>query len=312
MKKVLLVMMMFALLFAFAACGEEAETPVVEEQPAAESSLPTVDRAGLAITVPEQVETIMSIAPAATQILVDLGFGEQIIAVDTNSVGLEGISADLPAFDLMTPDVEKMAAMAPDVIFVTGMSMYDGENPYQPLVDMGICVVCIPSSESIDAIREDILFYGAVLQADAEAEAIVAEMDAEIDRIRAIGETVEEKKTVYFEIGAAPYIYSFGTGVFLNEMIEIIGGENVFADLNSWISVDPEVALATDPDVIMTNVNYLEDPVGEILSRPGWDALSAVQNEEVYLIDNFSSSLANHNIVKALQQMAEAAYPELY
>ena len=120
----------------------------------------------------------------------------------------------------------------------------------------------------------------------------------------------ERQKSVYFEIGAAPYIYSFGTGVFLNEMIEIIGAENALADQAGWISVSEEVIISKNPDVILTNVNYIEDPVQEIKSRSGWDAIKAVKEDRVYYIDNMASSLPNHNIVKALEEMIAAVYPE--
>ena len=145
-----------------------------------------------------------------------------------------------------------------------------------------------------------------------KAQALVDGMQAELDAIGAIGATVTEKKRVHFEISAAPYIYSFGDGVFLDEMLTLIGAENVYADQQSWIPVADEVALAADPDVILTNVNYIPDAVGEIKARPGWAEVKAVKSGDVYPIDNMASSLPNHNIVKALREMAEAIYPELY
>ena len=107
-------------------------------------------------------------------------------------------------------------------------------------------------------------------------------------------------------------MYSFGSGVFLNEMIELIGAENILADQEGWLRVEGETIAEANPDVILTNVNYLEDPVGEILSRSGWEGMSAIQNKQVYSIDNMSSSLGNQNIVKALDQMAKAVYPDVY
>ena len=70
--------------------------------------------------------------------------------------------------------------------------------------------------------------------------------------------------------------------------------------------------VAANPDVIFTNVNYEDDAVSGILHRDGWGAVTAVANGEVYYIDNQSSSLPNQNIVTALEQMAEACYPEAY
>lgn len=213
---------------------------------------------------------------------------------------------------MMQPDMEQLAALKPDVLFVSNMTLYDQSNPYQQLMDLGVCVLCVPTADSIAAIQEDIAFIAAAMGKTAEGDALIVGMQAELDRISAIGATVTDKKSVYFEIGAAPSMYSFGTGVFLNEMIELIGAENVLADQEGWLAVEAETIVAADPDVILTNVNYIDDPVAEILGRSGWEGMSAVQNEQVFYIDNMASSLSNHNIVKALDQMAKAVYPELF
>lgn len=270
----------------------------------------TVDRSGAAITLPDKINSIVVLAPSITQTVVALGLGDSIVATDNQSAGLEGIPGGLPAFDIQQPDGEQLAALQPDIIFLSSISMIEGVNPLQPLVDLGICVAQIPTSNSIEDICLDIQFLAETLGKSAEGDAMVEELQREIDEIAAIGSQIAEKKKVYFEIAAAPYAYSFGSGVFLHEMIEIIGAENILADQDGWFSVEPESVVAANPDVILTNVTYVEDPVGEILSRDGWQAVAAIENGEVYSIDNLSSSLPNQNIVVALRQMAEAVYPE--
>jgi len=95
-------------------------------------------------------------------------------------------------------------------------------------------------------------------------------------------------------------------------MIELIGAENVFADHQSWISVTEESAVAANPDVILTSVDYIEDPVGEILSRTGWENVTAVADKAVFLINPTTSNLPNHHAVEALVEMAQAVYPDAY
>lgn len=279
---------------------------------AEENSLPTEDRAGNAITVPEEITKVISMAPSTSEILDELGLTDLLVAVDTYTPNSVPETAELPQFDMMTPDCEAILEMAPDIVFVTGMSYVGAEDPYAELVTAGVCVVQIPSSTSIAAIEEDIQFVSDCFGMSEEGAAIVDNMQAKIDEIAAIGETITEKKTVMFETSALPYIYSFGSGVFLNEMLEIIGAENVFADQESWISVTEESALAANPDVILTSVDYIEDPVGEILAREGWEEVEAVKNGAVYSIDSNASNQPNHNIVIALEQMAKAVYPEEY
>ena len=131
--------------------------------------------------------------------------------------------------------------------------------------------------------------------------------------VGATGETITEPKTLLFEISPVPYLYSFGTGVYLNEMIELIGAKNVLADQEGWLSVTEESAVAANPDVILTSDNFSnEDPVAEILGREGWQNVTAVAEGQVAYIDNAASSLPNHHIVDALVEMAKAVYPDAY
>lgn len=312
-KKFYTAIIMLIFIASLTACAQ-SQTPEQSPQTTEQNEAPlqTVDRAGNEITIPKEINKIISMSPSNTEILVALGFGDKIIAADTYSKDIPGLPANIQYFDMMTPDVEKLVALEPDIIFATGMSMSDGSDPYKPVKEMGICLAYIPSSDSIEGIYQDILFLADSLNATGKGMELIDGMKTKINEIEKIASTIEEKKTVYFEIAASPNLYSFGKGVFLNEMIEIIGAENILANEEKWISVSDEAVVAADPEIILTNVNYVENAVDEIKSRAGWENMTAVKNNEVYYIDNNASSLSNHNIVKALQQMAEAVYPEIY
>ena len=273
---------------------------------------PTEDRAGEPIKLPEAVEKIVSMAPSTTRVLTDLGLADKLLAVDTYSAGYQPELASLPQFDMMAPDTEQLAALQPDVIFITGMSLVGGDNPYQALIDLGIAVVQIPSSSSIADIQQDVLFIGDCVGAQEKAQALVDDMQAAIDEIAAIGATVTEKKRVAVEVAALPYLCYAGGNTYLDEMLRLIGAENAYADGEPWASVTEEAAVAANPDVILTCISYLDDPVGEILGREGWGEVAAIANGQVYRLDDESSNQPNHRIVIALRQMAEAVYPEVY
>ena len=285
---------------------------------AKEASLPsldlTMDRAGAPITLPAKVEKIVSMAPSTTEILIDLGLADKIIAADTNTQKDGLLKQDIPYFNMMKPDAEKLIAQKPDVVFISGMSNAKGNTPFSPLIDAGICVINIPSSSSIEAVYLDIAYIAAAVKQEEKGAKIITNMKKEIEAVRKRGAAIsqDKKKTVYFEIGAAPHMYSLGTGTFINEMIEIIGAQNILADQKSWIAVSDEMVLAKDPDVILTNVSYIPNPIDEIMARAGWASLKAVKGKKVFGIDTNSSSRPNHNIIKALKEMAKAVYPEIY
>lgn len=319
MRKILVLVITVVVLFSFIACnktGNYSESSIEEPVSSVENSLGNLkiyDRAGNEIEVPKNINRIISMAPSTTEILLDLGLGDKLVAIDHNAKGIKGLNEGIPQFDMMAPDIEKMANLKPDLVFTSGMSNLDGKaEPYKPLKNLGVCVADIPTSSSIKDIREDIVFIANLTQTSEKGIEIIKNFDSAIDNITLIGSNIEDKKTVYFEIAAAPNMYSFGSGVFLNEIIELVGAINVFSDRESWMSVNDEAIVSTNPDVILTNVNYIEEPVNEIKSRKGWENIKAVKNNEVYYIDSNASSLPNHNIVKAMKEIAKAVYPDKY
>ncbi|MDL2318296.1 ABC transporter substrate-binding protein [Eubacteriales bacterium OttesenSCG-928-A19] len=267
------------------------------------AEMPTEDRAGNPIALPETVETVVSLSPSTTEVIVDLGMADKLVGVDTYSADVAGIPEGIALFDMMTPDMERMVELSPDAVLVTGMVLVEGGDPFERLADMGICIAYIPSSTSIEGILEDNLFIGRAVGNETGARALNATLTDAIDALRV---ETDAPVPVYFEIGSMPQLYSFGSGTFLDEMIGLLGGRNIFADQQGWVSVSEEAVIAADPQVIFTNESWNPDAVQAVLDRPGWADVDAVRNGRVYLIDANLSSRPNHRIVGALQAMAEA------
>jgi iron complex transport system substrate-binding protein len=258
---------------------------------------------------------IASMAPSCTKILVQLGLAKNLVAIDTWSTRIAGISDKAIAFDMMKPDVERLAAIEPDILFVSTITQEGtSKDPFKPLADAGTQVVYMPTSESIQGIRADIMKIAELVHKPDDARKIIKTMDDGIDMVSAIAKTIPEakKKTVVFEISSAPYIYSFGSGVYLNELLEAVGAKNALGKERGWIAVSGETIIAADPDVILTNVSYLDDPISEISSRPGWEGMKAIRNKRVYKIDGDSSSQPGPDVVIALGEIAKAVYPEYF
>ena len=272
------------------------------------------DRAGNEITIPEKIDKIICLSPSITEILIDIGDANKIISVDSYSKEIlekNNIdSSEMQIFDMMNPDAEKIISLNPDIIFVNTFSVFSGKSSIDAIKSLGLTVAVIPNSDTLAGIEDDIYFLGEVLKLEDKAEEIVFEMRENIEKIKSIGDKVEDKKSIYFEIGTMPNLYSFGTNVYLDDMINIIGAKNIFEDRNSWIAVSEESVLSANPDTIFTSVDYIDNPVSEILNRKAWQNIKAIQKKQVYFIP--SSSLPNHNIIKSLILMAKSIYPNEY
>jgi iron complex transport system substrate-binding protein len=272
-----------------------------------------IDRAGRTVIINQPINRIVSTAPSNTEIIVDLGQAHRLVAVDVHSANIAGIPYGLPLLDFFYPDAEVIINLEPDIIIASGHNPTGtGEDPFKLLSDMGIPVVYISMSQSIEDIYRDISFIAGLLQAEKEGEELIASTRAQVtqiaDEIIQRAAHIENKPKVYFEISAAPYMMTFGRDSFIDDMISVIGAFNIFGNENWLVMPGAESVIERNPDVILTNVNYIDDPIGELKSRPGFNHINAIINNRVYLIDTDSSSRSSARIVLALRQMAQAVY----
>ena len=254
---------------------------------------------------------LVSTAADITEILDGLLLSESIVAVDSYSLGIGNVDPEICTLDYTNPDVETIISLEPDVVFVSGSSTDGTVDPYSALSDAGVNVVYIPTAESISGIIDNIELIAENTGAEDKAEELTASIDEAVADAKARAESLGgEKVSVYFEISAAPWFYSFGSNTYLDEIISICGGENIYSEETGWISNTEESILAANPQVILTNVMYDGYDYNEIYSREGWEAIDAVVNHRVYSIDANASSRGSQNIVKAIQEISLAIIPD--
>lgn len=258
----------------------------------------------------KKIEKIISLSPGVTDILIDLNEAHKIIAADTfskdilkkNNINVSNI------FDMLNPDAEKIISLDSDIIFINNLTAFYTKNSLLSLSNPTI--ITITNSETLKGIEDDIYFLGKVLNADDRAKEVVSNMRTKIKEIKDIGDTITNKKTVYFEISALPNLYSFGSNVYLDDIINIIGAKNIFSNRNEWISVSEEDVVYLNPDIIFTSVDYVNNPVAEITNRAAWRDINAVKTSKVFFVEG--TSLPTHNIVSSIILMAKYIYPEEY
>lgn len=258
----------------------------------------------------KKIEKIISLSPGVTDILIDLNEAHKIIAADTfskdilkkNNINVSNV------FDMLNPDAEKIISLDSDIIFINNLTAFYTKNSLLSLSNPTI--ITITNSETLKGIEDDIYFLGKVLNADDRAKEVVSNMRTKIKEIKDIGDTITNKKTVYFEISALPNLYSFGSNVYLDDIINIIGAKNIFSNRNEWISVSEEDVVYLNPDIIFTSVDYVDNPVAEITNRAAWRDINAVKTSKVFFVEG--TSLPTHNIVSSIILMAKYIYPEEY
>lgn len=299
-------------------CSDSEENPTsndvtktTENAKSAEESGPytVVDDRGVEVTFDEVPESIISLMPSNTEILFELGVGDQIIgATDYDTYPEDALKIERVS-DSMTINAERIIELQPDVVF----AYTAGEEPQvEQLESAGLKVFVIKSASTVADVYGDIEQIGEVLNLEDRADDIVSGIEEKITAIEEKTASIDKKKKVYFEISPAPDIWSIGSGTFQQELITAAGVENLYADQQGWFAVTEEDLITRNPEAIITTVNYSEDPKGEILARQGWSNITAIQNKEVYELNADILNRPGPRIGEAIEQIASTIYPELF
>ena len=122
------------------------------------------------------------------------------------------------------------------------------------------------------------------------------------------------KPKVFNEVDASDpaKIYTVGPGSFIDDLIKLAGGANVFATAKTaYPTVSGEQIISTDPEVIVLGDSLYGTSIDSIATRPGWAALSAVKNKRVYAgLSVFSRP--GPRLGEAALAYAKLVHPELF
>ena len=258
---------------------------LAEEAPAEEAAGITItDMTGREITLDGPVERVVALSAADCEVLYALGAGDLLVG--------RGEYCDYPAEVLDIPavqsgadtNIEQIIALEPQVLLMSTMAQT--EEQIAALEEAGVHVV-VSDAMDIEGVYTSISIIGELTGKNEEAAALTESMKATFDEVAkgAEEQKSDEPKTVYFEVSPLEYgLWTAGTGTFMNEIAELIGLKNAFDDVAGWGEISEEQVLERNPDYIVTISMYFGEgptPVEEILSRTGWENVTAVQNKAI-------------------------------
>lgn len=303
-----------ATLLLGACTNEEAtETPETSTTPETEDTafpLTVTDAVGNEITLEEAPDAIISMIPSNTEILFALGLDEEVVGVTDYDNYPEAATTKekIGSFEF---NIEVMTALQPDLILAHESSWSSAEAGLQPLIDSGVQVFVVDNAMSFDETYETILDIGEVTGKSEEADQVVADMKAQVEEVASKLEAVETPKKVFLEASGDPEIYTAGHGTLNQELLDLINAENVVADQEGWLMMNSEEIISRNPDVIVLTYNYMENAVDAVKARPGFDQVTAVQQDAVVEVNEDITTRPGPRLALALEELAKAVYPEI-
>ena len=251
---------------------------------------------------------IISLTPASTEILFALGLDDEIIGVSSYCNWPRQARAKEQVGSFSRANIEKIIALQPDLVVVTGMEQ---QYIFEILARLGIDHVSVDPSD-LDELYASIRVLGDATAKKKEAIALISRIESTVDAIsvKVAKIAAQARPKVYVEIWHDP-IMSIGSGSFLDDMIEKAGGTNIMRDLpRSYSRVDPEQVIFRDPDIIILNYMKTDEWVRrEFSQRLGWGGIAAVTKSHIYTdIDPDIILRPGPRVIQGLQKLYEAFY----
>jgi iron complex transport system substrate-binding protein len=221
-------------------------------------------------------QRIVSLVPAVTEILYAIGAGPRMVGVSSFDTYPSEVKALPKVGGLIDPDLERIISLKPDLVVISETQTELGAQ----LRSAGLATFPYALGDLANVART-IHLLGTVTGHEREASAVTAGLESRFQTIREQVKGRPKVRTLLVfsrQPGSLREIYVSGGTGFLHDLLELSGGENVFAGVKrEAVQATTEAILSAAPEVIVELRPGPPLSPSEIArERQSWNALAAV------------------------------------
>ena len=276
------------------------------------------DNLGRSVSVSQRPLRLVSLAPSITEILFAIHAGDRLVA-DTNYCHYPPEAVQKPKVgDYLSPNVEKVAAEKPDLVFCDDLN---GKEMVDHLAALKITAIVI-APKSLSEVEQAISLIGRAVGETKNADDLVHRMEGRREAVLAKTTSLPDaqRPRALFLFSMDQGLYSAGPGSYIDDFIRTAGGRNIAATANSpWPVLSLETAVEADPEVILILKGHgkkseITDQSALALFRakPHWQTVTAVKQARIVTLDDDPATLPGPRMVDGLEAIAAALHPELF
>jgi len=227
-------------------------------------------------------QRIVCLTAETAEIAFTLGAGERVVGVPGTARRPEAVRERARVGGFTTFRTDKILALEPDLVLAFSNLQADVVSE---LVTAGVTVLCT-NQRSFDDVLRAILLIGGALGLEPAARGLVDDIRDEVKQVREYSSNWPDRPRVYFEEWMDPMIAGIR---WVSELIEIAGGQDVYAELRERGDAKDRVVTADevarrDPQIILASWCGKPVDAAAIKARPGWSRVSAVAAGQVHEI----------------------------
>jgi len=266
--------------------------------------------------IPEgKPQRIVSLAPSNTEILFAIGVGDRVVGVtdycnyppEVVEKRKMGEVASIGGYT--TINIERVISLNPDLVVA---SYGNGIENIEMLRRMGLRVIAF-DPKTVEDVMKDIVLIGIATGEKENATRLVKEMLEKIERVR---ENVRDKpKLRVAHILWYDPIFVSGKKTFVDDVIKLSGGENVF-NFEGWRAVSVEDLIAENPEVILVSsgsgMGGGRDVIYEwVLSDKRLSGIKAVKESRICVVDADLIDRPSYRLAEAVELVARCLHPDV-
>lgn len=261
------------------------------------------DDLGRTVTIPAKLTRVVSLAPSVTENIFAVGAGDRLVGVTTFCNYPEAAKSIAKIGDTLSPNMETIVALKPDVVFVSTASQIEA---FMKTLEANGIAVYVTNPASLDGIFKELRQLGELFGTSDRADEVVSGLQR---RTGDIWERVRGEKSVrvFVQFSKEP-LFSIGKESFVTPILEKAGAVSVTADVaTAFPKLNPEAALAYNPDaIILSESDDNREPNEAFRNSP------AVKNGRVFKINADLLGRPGPRLVDALELMARDLHPDRF
>lgn len=254
---------------------------------------------GETVTIRDEPARIISLSPTATEMLWEVGAGDQVVAVDDQSDYPKGVpTTKLSGYE---PNVEAVLEYQPDLVVAAD----DTGDLVANLDKAKVPTLLLPAADDLEETYSQMERLGEATGHSEEADEAVTDMRDGIDQ--ALADAPDAEGLTYLH-ELTPDLYTASGSTFIGEVYGLFGLENIADDSkvkDDYPKLSKEYVVDADPDLVfLADSQCCGVSVADVEKRPGWSQVAAVDDEQVHVVDEDVASRWGPRVVDFVEQVS--------
>lgn len=242
---------------------------------------------------------IISLAPNITELVYAAGAGRYLVGTVDYSDYPEAARSLPHVGDAWRVDMERILALKPDLILTWPSGTPASVLQQVKLLDIPVREIEV---QRISEVGKALRLIGSLTGTESQAEQVASKFEADMNTLRE-RYAHRSRLSVFIQISDQP-LYTVNNNQIISEVVDLCGGDNVFAGLNQLAPVvGVEAVIAKNPQIILSTDSH---SMGLEKQWQSWSQLQAVKNHHLYTVAADDIVRASPRLVKGAEAVCEA------